>query len=268
MASSEFEASTPYFITDEWFRNATFAAAGIKKDNVKEKEGKLERGFAGPDIFVTEGKLKNNHGVYETSECTFGTCVLLQNPSTWGEQDKSMRRFVITAADCVSKPRPGRKKGVDRVDELRLRVPIRPWEDFPDDVKYYRAGAEETVHLYDEINSQRGNIFINEKFGIALIAIPEMAPSVDATTHYFDIAGNSPSESMSWIQVNGFPAECNHDSRIGETFRPCFKTIFNRIQGLIQGKQEKMYNFTNQPPLNCSIIIFLLFLVVVHHTLE
>merc|ERR1740123_1850039 len=75
---------------DEWFKNVAFEAAGFNaQENVvlenMEADGELQKGFLGPDILVTEGKTNGR--------CSLGTCFLLQNPSTWGEEDKSMRRF-------------------------------------------------------------------------------------------------------------------------------------------------------------------------------
>ena len=44
-----------------------------------ESLGNLRLGFYGSDVYVTEGvTTRQNH---------LGTCVLLQNPATWGEED-------------------------------------------------------------------------------------------------------------------------------------------------------------------------------------
>ena len=45
-----------------------------------ETDGELKKGFFGADILVTEAKT--------SGKCSLGTCVLLQDPSTWGEENK------------------------------------------------------------------------------------------------------------------------------------------------------------------------------------
>jgi len=205
MADSEFY-SYGKVMKDEWFRDVTFEAAGFNtQENVilenMETDGNLKKGFFGADIFVTEGK--------RSGKCSLGTCFLLQNPATWGEEDKSMRRFVITAAHCVASANFGKPR---KFDELRLRVPISPWEGFPKDVKNYKAGWANTQHLFDEIVVRKENIFIHEKYNghwncgydLALVAIPEMSPSQNATMLFFDTCelDNFPDS----VVVNGFPA--------------------------------------------------------------
>jgi len=205
MAESEFH-SYGKVTKDQWFRNVTFEAAGFNaQENVNleniETDGSLKKGFFGADIFVTEGK--------RPGKCSLGTCFLLQNPSTWGEQDKSMRRFVITAAHCVTSSNFGKGK---KFDELRLRIPITPWEDFPQDVGKYKAGWENTQLLFDEIVVQKEHIFIHEKYNgnwncgydVALVAIPEMSPSENASMLLFDTCDfDSLPDS---VAVSGFPA--------------------------------------------------------------
>ena len=73
-----------------------------------EIDGNLDMGFCAADIFLTEGIISNKAG----RKASLGTCVLLQNPATWGEKDTciapilwfqpkkftlwAMRRFVVT----------------------------------------------------------------------------------------------------------------------------------------------------------------------------
>jgi len=199
-------------VKDAWLKNMKFAAAGVSKqesanfiiENNPKFDGLLKKGFYGADILVTEGK---NSG---TGTVSFGTCVLLQDPDTWGRQDKSKRRWAITAAHTVMTT--GREGNPKKVSELRLRKPILPWKGFPKDTEKYKPGPDATNHLYDSIIIPRKHIFPHPKFDgnwncgydVALIAIPEMAPSENAiklpfVSYDFD---NFPDS----ICVNGFPA--------------------------------------------------------------
>eukprot|EP00493_Phyllostaurus_siculus_P025444 UN25788 len=166
----------------------------------------IHMGFLGANIFVVEGRNPD-------APASLGTCVLLQHPITWGEEDKSPWRFVITAAHCVSKDNLGTPK---KFKELRLRIPALPWEDFPDgkgERKYLdKAGlANEIDALYDTIEIQKEQVFIHPKYNgkwacgydVAIIAIPEMIPSASASSHFFDTFKMTCFPES--ISVNGFP---------------------------------------------------------------
>jgi len=204
MAEAKFDRGSEK-IHDVWFEGVTFEAAGRTAQENGETEneklhGNLQRGFSGADIFVTEGKVSGT--------CNFGSCVLLQNPSTWGKEDTTMRRFIVTAAHCVSSFHFGKVK---KVSQLRLRIPLLPWQDFPEDTQKYQAGIAETMHLYDSILVEKSQIFIHEKFDgnwncgydVALVAIPEMTPSAVASGLFFDIYDMDSFPDS--ISVNGYP---------------------------------------------------------------
>ena len=73
----------------------------------------------------------------------------------------SFKRVVFCwAAHCVSEDNFGKAK---KYEELRLRVPLIPWDGFPQDSKNYKAGWENTKHLFDEIVVQKDQIFIHKK---------------------------------------------------------------------------------------------------------
>lgn len=209
---------------DHWLKDVTFEAAGdsVEESGTVEDEtieaagmsveeagtienermdGKLTRGFHGADLFVTEGKTS---GVV-----SFGTGVLCQDPSTWGREDTSKRRWVITAAHTVTKAGVG---SIRKVSELCLAKPIPfMWSDFPKNRSKYKPGPDATKHLYDMIRIPKKNIHVHPNYtgswncgyDLALIAIPEMAPSEKAIKFYFDSfdMNNYPDT----ICVNGFP---------------------------------------------------------------
>jgi len=201
MAESE---PVKQFEDDDWFDDVTCEPAGETKQESAEvgenlhSEGQLHRGFVGADIFVTEGKV--------SKKCNFGTCVLLQDPATWGKKDSSPRRFVITAGHCVSRNEFGKSK---KYSKFRIRIPIRPWKDFPQDSKKYKGGPENTKHLYKSIVIKKEQIFIHKKFDglwncgydVALIAIPETAPSAFGFSFNICEHDNFPSSAF----VNGYP---------------------------------------------------------------
>jgi len=219
-------------IKDVWLKNMKFEAAGVSKqesanfiiENNPKFDGLLNPGFYGADIFVTEGKNSS------TGTVSFGTAVLLQNPDTWGRQDKSKRRWAITAAHTVMTT--GREGNPKKVSTLRLRKPILPWKGFPKDTEKYKAGPDATNHLYDSIVVPRKHIFPHPKFNgnwncgydVALIAIPEMAPSENAIKVPF--VGYEFDNFPDSICVNGFPA-LNLNQKQRHTHIPYF-SIRNR----------------------------------------
>lgn len=190
----------------DWFENVTLVPAGSsEQENASLEEnasslGNLRLGFHGADILVTEGvTTQKNH---------LGTCVLLQNPSTWGKKDTSPRRFVITAAHCVAKP--DAFGNVRTMPKFRLRLPLHPWSDFPGDKKKYQPGPGNTNHLYKSIVISKKQIFVHEKYDgkwqsghdVALIAIPETVANLQSFAFKAYDWGNSYPKSAS---VNGYP---------------------------------------------------------------
>lgn len=142
----------------DWFENVTFAPAGTSAQESAALEhshspGKLRLGFYGPDIFVTEGVTSRKNSL--------GTCVLLQDPATWGEKDDSLRRFAITAGHCVGDVDAFGK--FKKFSNLRIRIPKRPWKNFPEDTSNYKHGAKETNHLYNSVVIGKEQIFVHEE---------------------------------------------------------------------------------------------------------
>lgn len=184
---------------DSWFNDVSrfVAASNIfqegafeKRDEFLEKflkgaqnaKAKLEsdqtitagRGFYDTDIVLTEAKDDNNSAIT-------GSGVLLQDPSTWGEVNESAYRFVVTAGHCVCIVQYNE---VEKYNPIRLRIPIKPWKDFPQDVEKYRHGANEMKFFYSNIMCGPSQVFVHPDYkghwdfqDIALIAIPSVTPS-------------------------------------------------------------------------------------------
>jgi len=197
------------------FENVTFVPASTSADENASLEntsslGNLRLGFSSADILVTEG-------VATQGISRLGTCVLLQNPATWGEKDTSARRFAITAAHCVAKP--DSLGNIKIISNIRLRLPLRPWKDFPEDTEKYQHGQKETNHLYKSIVISKKQIFLHEKYDgkwqsgydVALIAIPETAVRSESLAFNAYEWGDSYPDSAS---INGYPMMTNRTGMV------------------------------------------------------
>jgi len=206
---------------DDWFKNVTkfhpasttvaeyasgvefclktFLTRGRSSSVSSDSEGSCTagRGFHDTDIVLIEAKYGKN--------AFLGSGVLLQNPSTWGKVDKSARRFIVTAGHCVSKVQYGE---LNKYEHIRLRLPIKPWKNFPEDCEKYCPGAGEMKPFYSNIMCGPEHIFVHPEYkgnwdfyDIALIAIPEVTPSKNAAKFQLWKVG-TPFTSVS---VAGFP---------------------------------------------------------------
>jgi len=184
--------------TKNGLANFIIGAAGESAQEIAEVHtsfGDLKAGFCGPDIFLSEASHAGRNSL--------GTCVLLQDPSTWGRMDKSKRRFLITAGHCVALCVFGRVQKLD----ICIRMPRR--DLWTGNIATYKPGKEGTEYLYESIVIRKEQIFLHPKFNgywdtgfdLALIAIPETEPSIDAP-HFTEFKINSFPKSIS---VNGYP---------------------------------------------------------------
>merc|ERR1719483_1063518 len=148
-----------------------------------------------------------------------GTCVLLQNPATWGKKDTctAARRFVITAGHCVANL--DAFGNIKIMQDFRLRLPKHPWKGFPQDKINYKHGQKQTNHLYKSIVISKKQIFVHEKYDgrwqsgydVALIAIPETAADLQSFNFNVYEWGDSYPDSAS---VNGFPMMTNSKGNV------------------------------------------------------
>jgi len=185
--------------------DAVFFEDLVKKDEYSPKVGvdsestfRAERGFHDTNVVLTEAKAQQKH-------LFLGSGVLLQNPSTWSSVDESPRRFVVTAAHCVCSAQYNK---ITMYDPIRLRIPIKPWKNFPEDDQKYRHGAGEMKLFYSNIMINPKWIFIHPKYkgewssnDIALIAIPSVKPSLGSRIFSLRNPEIHPSSS----EVIGFP---------------------------------------------------------------
>jgi len=145
-----------------------------------------------------------------------------------------MRRFVITAAHCVSRFDFGRIK---IFPELRLRIPRLPWKGFLEGHKKYRAGAMDIEELFDSIVVQKEHVFIHNKYDghwmsgydIAMVAIPEISPRESTSLHFATCERNSFPSS---ICINGFPAMKSAKNR-SYTHMPYYSAL-NRAENDVE----------------------------------
>jgi len=159
---------------------------GGKSTGEDGKTCTVDPGFHQTDVVVIEG--------VTSKRCTFGTGILLQDPGTWGKIDMRPRRFVLTAAHCVCTC--GVKK-VHVFPKIRIRVPKKPWKDFPQDKKKYPINMRHKKEAYINIliDDPSKQVFIHPKYNgiwteatdIALIAIPAVMPSDAGARKIFDM---------------------------------------------------------------------------------
>jgi len=172
-------------------------------------------GFYDTDVVVIEAKKKK--------KCKIGSGVLLQDPKTWGKADDRPRRFVLTAAHCV-----GNYDGKFRMfHEIRIRVPNKPWINFPEDREMYPyvySGREMRKFYKTIIINPEKQVFIHPRYAggwwdgtdIALIAIQPIKPHPGCK--FFDIwksTSNSWRSNRKWDEIMscaivGFPFMKKH----------------------------------------------------------
>jgi len=131
------------------------------------------------------------------SKCTFGSGILLQDPATWGKIDKGPRHFVLTAAHCVC---TYNYRGLSTSPDIRIRVPKKPWQNFPQDKKKYPNNMRKKKELFLDIAvNPFKQVFIHPKYhgnwwegtDIALIALTSpIFPSKAGANKIFDIMRN------------------------------------------------------------------------------
>jgi len=155
---------------------ASNVALDSKTKESNDAKFESRRGFHGTDVVVIEAK--KNQG-----SCTFGTGILMQDPRTWGKVDARPRRFVLTAAHCVCSCDLA---GQHVVPEIRIRVPVKPWKDFPENkTKYPSHMLKKKNAFFNILISNPNQVFIHPNYegvwtkgtDIALIAIPEFTPN-------------------------------------------------------------------------------------------
>ena len=67
----------------------------------------------------------------------------------------------ILAAHCVATS--DAFGNVNKTSKLTIRVPLRPWKDFPEDKLKYKHGQKETNHLYKSVVVCKKQIFVHEE---------------------------------------------------------------------------------------------------------
>ena len=76
--------------------------------------------------------------------------------------DEGRSIVILLAAHCVAKP--DAFGNVKTMPKFRLRLPLHPWKNFPEDKKNYQPGPVKTNHLYESIVISKEQIFVHEKY--------------------------------------------------------------------------------------------------------
>ena len=76
--------------------------------------------------------------------------------------DEAKYIMILSAAHCVAKP--DAFGNVKPMPKFRLRLPLHPWKNFPEDTKEYQPGPQKTNHLYESIVISKEQIFVHEKY--------------------------------------------------------------------------------------------------------
>jgi len=219
-ASEEVEASENEDSYFETFLKGTSSSSSSNIISERDDSCKAARGFHNTDVVLIEAKQGNN--------AFLGSGVLLQNPSTWGNADKSGRRFVVTAGHCVCSIEFDGWSSfkVKKYKDIRLRVPIKPWQDFTEDCDRYCHDAFEMKRYFSNIIVEPRHIFVHPKYkgnwdqhkwmsanfcDVALIAIPAVTPSIGATM--FNIW--QPRARLQSMSVVGFPMATEKEFEVG-----------------------------------------------------
>jgi len=158
----------------------------------------LTKGFKNADVYITEA----SYG----KRMVTGSCVLLQNPATWGKKDTEPRRWLVTAAHCVCRYTYGK---ITRYEEIRIRAPKwNLWDGFPES-KEIKNGPLFTYDYYESIPLTKNQIIVHPKYDgtstggydIALIAIPPRPARDQCLNFNMILADTMPSS----ICASGYP---------------------------------------------------------------
>merc|ERR1719354_1253972 len=157
-ATNSEEAATSEVSSDDSHFETFLKGIGTKHNPDSDEVSKVQRGFHKTDVVMIEADLVDS--------MFFGSGVLMQNPSTWGQVDQSARRFVLTAAHCVCDIRfdgwsSFKKK---QYQDIRLRIPIKPWKNFPEDYDKYCHHSVEMNKYFSNIVVDPNHVFVHPKY--------------------------------------------------------------------------------------------------------
>lgn len=198
------EVKEDFEINDEVFFNepSKVPVAGDAGDDSYAK-----RGFYDTDIVMIEAK--------HDGTVRLGSGVLMKDMKSWiaavSENEEKRYRFVITAAHVVCS---AQWEQVEIYNCIRVRIPLKPWPEFPENWAKYQGGYKERTDFFSNIIVKREHIFVHPNYegkwyDVAMIAIPEVIATQDARGFKWWNSGKPTA-----FAVVGFPMATKND---GET---------------------------------------------------